>query len=383
MSVLGVKQRFKKAATTVGVALLMTMLLPFAGFAQTTDSNLVAHYTFDGDFKDSSGNGNDGTSTGDVTFVDDGVMGKSASFNGGFVSVNSSPKLNLGSNFTVAVWVKVDPVADSGNKARPIISKLDDKAQYNNYNFYTRDAFGAGFHGRFTGPGRAEKPVLSEKTIINGPFEDWGLRNWAHIVVSSDGKNLYLYHNGALKSTKPLSAGNSIISSENVMRIGTGTNSLFFMGRMDDMRIYDRALSDAEIKGLFNAPWHKIVLKMKSPYMTVDGVEKEIDPGKGTTPVSLNGRTMVPIRAIIEAMGGNLVWTANEQRLDISLKSKTMKLWVNKTTADLDGRQLKMDVPPKIINGRTMVPLRFVSENLGSPVTWNPNTQQLTILYFK
>ncbi len=165
MSGFGVKPRFKRAAIAVGVVLLMTMVLPFAGFAETADSRLVAHYTFEGDFKDASGNGNDGTAVGDVTFVDDGVMGKSASFNGGFVSVNSSPKLNLGSNFTVAIWLMVDPVmSDSGNKNGPFISKLDDKGNYNNYNIYTRGTFGVRFDGRFSSPGRAEKPVITENS---------------------------------------------------------------------------------------------------------------------------------------------------------------------------------------------------------------------------
>lgn len=375
------KQRFKKAVTAVLVIFLITMAFPYTGFAggaETADSHLVAHYTFDGDFKDSSGNGNDGTSVGDVSFADDGVTGKSAVFNGGYVNVNSSLALNLGSKFTVAVWVRVDPVmSDNGNKNGPFISKLDDKGNYNNYNIYTRGTFGVRFDGRFTG---------GEKSVQTGPFQDWDLHNWSHLVLSSDGKAIYLYNNGVLKATKQLSAGDSLISSQNIMRIGTGNDmnnsNLFFMGRMDDMRIYDFALSDSEIKEMYNAPWHKIVLKMKSPSMTVDGVVKEIDPGKGTAPVSINGRTMVPIRAIIETMGGNLAWTATEQRLDISLKSKILKLWINKSTADLDGKDLKMDVPPKIINGRTMVPLRFVSESLGSPVIWDAATQQITILYF-
>jgi len=376
---LGVKQRFKKPVIAILVIFLVTIALPYTGFAETADSHLVAHYTFDGDFEDSSGNGNDGTSVGDVSFADDGVFGKSAVFNGGYVNVNSSPALNLGNNFTVSVWLKVDPIMyDNGNKNGPFISKLDDKGNYNNYNMYTRGSFGVRVDGRFEKAG--------ENSVQTGAFQDWDLHNWSHIVVTADGTSLYLYCNGVLKATKSLKNGAPFVSSENVMRIGTGNDmnnqNLFYMGNIDDMRIYDRPLSDAEIKGLFNAPWHKIVLKMKSPKMTVDGVVKEIDPGKGTAPVSINGRTMVPIRAIIETMGGNLAWTATEQRLDISLKSKSLKLWVNKTTADLDGKDLKMDVPPKIINGRTMVPLRFVSESLGSQVNWDPNTQQITILYF-
>ncbi|HWI54802.1 MAG TPA: stalk domain-containing protein [Desulfobacteria bacterium] len=374
------KRKFKKAAAAILLAFMTTIALPcisFAGGGDAADSHLVAHYAFDGDFKDSSGNGNDGTSVGDVSFADNGVFGKSAVFNGGWVNVESAPALNLGNNFTVSVWVEVSPVmSDNGNKNGPIISKLDENGNYNNYNIYTRGTFGVRLDGRTT---------AGEVNLQTGPFQDWDLHNWSHIVVSCDGNALYLYNNGVLKSSKPLKKDQALKSSENLMRIGTGNDlnnsNLFYMGRMDDMRIYDRALTDSEIKGLFNAPWHRIVLKMKNPNMTVDGVVREIDPGKGTSPVAINGRSMVPIRAIIEAMGGNLTWTAAEQRLDITLKSKVLKLWINKNTADLDGKDLKMEVPPKIINGRTMVPLRFVSESMGSPVIWDAQTQQITILY--
>lgn len=42
--------------------------------------------------------------------------------------------------------------------------------------------------------------------------------------------------------------------------------------------------------------------------MTVNGVTREIDPGRGTSPVIVNGRTLLPIRAIIEALGGSVAW---------------------------------------------------------------------------
>ncbi len=54
--------------------------------------------------------------------------------------------------------------------------------------------------------------------------------------------------------------------------------------------------------------------------MTVNGVKKEIDPGRGTVPVIVKGRTLVPIRAIIEEMGGTIEWDGNERKVTISLK---------------------------------------------------------------
>jgi hypothetical protein len=49
--------------------------------------------------------------------------------------------------------------------------------------------------------------------------------------------------------------------------------------------------------------------------MTVNGVKKEIDPGRGTVPVIVKGRTLVPIRAIIEELGGTIGWDGNERKV--------------------------------------------------------------------
>ncbi|HPB34327.1 MAG TPA: copper amine oxidase N-terminal domain-containing protein, partial [Caldisericia bacterium] len=51
-----------------------------------------------------------------------------------------------------------------------------------------------------------------------------------------------------------------------------------------------------------------IILQINNKYMTVNGVKKEIDPGRGTVPVIIKGRSLVPIRAIIEELGGTVDW---------------------------------------------------------------------------
>ncbi len=224
--------------------------------AEANDSSLAARYKFNGDFTDASGSGNDGTKVGDVSFIDDSVMGKCVSFNGGYVNVESSPELNLGEKFSVAVWVKVDPsMAIPNNKTGPIISKLDDKEVYNNYIWYTRGTFGIRADMR-TNIG---EKYNGEKSIQIKPFTDYHLNNWSHLVFSGDGQNLYLYHNGSLISTQAIGSGVSITPSNSDkadMRIGNGNDinnkTLFFMGMMDDLRIYNRTLGAGEIQTLYN-----------------------------------------------------------------------------------------------------------------------------------
>ena len=113
----------------------------------------------------------------------------------------------------------------------------------------------------------------------------------------------------------------------------------------------------------------------------VNGVKKEIDPGRGTVPVIIKGRTLVPIRAIIEELGGTIDWDNNTKKVTIKFKNKTIELWIDKTIAKVDGLIAELDVAPQIINGRTMLPIRFVTEELGCSVDWNDKTKTITITY--
>jgi len=134
-----------------------------------------------------------------------------------------------------------------------------------------------------------------------------------------------------------------------------------------------------------------IILNPDNPYMTVNGTKQEIDPGRETKPVIKNSRTLVPIRAIVEALGGSIDWNDTEKMVAITLKDTTIKLWINKSQAQVDAPLLILKwidesnhkVVPEIINGRTMVPVRFVAEILGCSVDWDSNTKTITIKYSK
>jgi hypothetical protein len=98
-------------------------------------------------------------------------------------------------------------------------------------------------------------------------------------------------------------------------------------------------------------------------------------------PMIIRGRTMLPIRALIEALGGTVEWNPSLRTIRLTLGSRVVVLTVNKNTADVDGLTVKLDVPPSITNGRTLVPLRFVAENLGCQVTWDPVARTATVMW--
>lgn len=121
------------------------------------------------------------------------------------------------------------------------------------------------------------------------------------------------------------------------------------------------------------------VLQVGSPDMTVNGETREIDPGKGTTPVIVEGRTLIPIGTVIEAYGGTVEWDGSESKVKVVCNGRTVELWINSMNTRVNGENQTTDVAPRIINERTMLPVGFISENLGLKVEWNPATSQVTI----
>ena len=131
-----------------------------------------------------------------------------------------------------------------------------------------------------------------------------------------------------------------------------------------------------------------IIMYPNNPYMTVNGVKKEIDNGRGTSPIIVPAwnRTVVPIRAIVEALGGTIEWDGVSRKVTIHFNGTTIELWIDKPQAKVNGKTEWIDngnhyVMPIIKNSRTMLPLRFVAESMGCSVDWDGKTQKITITY--
>ena len=125
-----------------------------------------------------------------------------------------------------------------------------------------------------------------------------------------------------------------------------------------------------------------IQLSIDNPIMTRNGIQKDIDTGFGTAPVIKAGRTFLPIRALITEMGGDISWNSTENKIIIQLDGSNVELWIGKKNVRVDGIDKTMDVAPYIsASGRTMLPLRFVGENLGCDVSWDDKAKSATIVY--
>lgn len=121
-----------------------------------------------------------------------------------------------------------------------------------------------------------------------------------------------------------------------------------------------------------------IVMTIDSPTMQVNGEDVSIDEN-GTAPVIVDDRTMVPIRAVAEELGGEVSWDAAARTVTVTKDSDVISLTIDSNLAEVNSQSVELDTPPIIVNKRTLLPLRFVSENLGAEVVWNAENRQITI----
>lgn len=112
-----------------------------------------------------------------------------------------------------------------------------------------------------------------------------------------------------------------------------------------------------------------------SPKVFLDGNQLLFD----VPPVIENDRTLVPMRAIFEALGAEILWDENTKTVTAVKGDVKISLTVGSKTAYKNGEPFVLDVPAKIVDGRTMVPLRFISESLGAGVYWEGSTQTVRI----
>jgi hypothetical protein len=121
----------------------------------------------------------------------------------------------------------------------------------------------------------------------------------------------------------------------------------------------------------------KITLQIGSNLATVGSETIELE----APPVIEKGFTLVPLRFISEAFGASVDWNDALKVITINYRTLAIQLQVGSTVAVVDNSIVKLDAPPKIINGRTLVPIRFISETFGATVDWDGTTKTVTIVY--
>ena len=96
-------------------------------------------------------------------------------------------------------------------------------------------------------------------------------------------------------------------------------------------------------------------------------------------PVIENGRTLVPLRAIFEKIGAEVDWNEADKTVTAQKDDTQISLTIDNTTAVKNGEKIELDVPAKIVNGRTLVPVRFVADCFGVDVDWDGVMQEVIL----
>ncbi|MHB0886582.1 MAG: stalk domain-containing protein [Bacillota bacterium] len=110
--------------------------------------------------------------------------------------------------------------------------------------------------------------------------------------------------------------------------------------------------------------------------VNLDGVDLVFDQ----PPTAINGRTMVPVRVIFEALGATINWDQATMTVTAKKGSTTVRLTVGSAKAHVNGVEYTLDQPAVAINGRTLVPARFVSEALGAKIDWD-GARRLVLIF--
>ena len=102
--------------------------------------------------------------------------------------------------------------------------------------------------------------------------------------------------------------------------------------------------------------------------------------GFETPPVTESDRTLVPMRFLFEQLGAEVTWDEATETATAVKDDTTISFTIDNTTATVNGAATTMDVPARLVNDKTMVPLRFLSEEMGYTVEWDEETRMATVI---
>jgi hypothetical protein len=303
----------------------------------TAQKGLVGHWKFDGNAKDSTPYENNGTVTGASLTTDrKGQSNKAYSFDGSddiTVSHNATTQL-LTSGFTIAVWVNPDSSMSDSNH------RIVDKSTGTN-----------GDNGYFIAYSASADWVslnINAGTARTSPSGSVTPEQWTHAVasVASNGTVTW-YINGSQSGTPGISRALSGITTTNNLTIGKRSNASdrFFTGEMSDFRIYNRAISAAEVLELYDS---------YSPSIQVSSIQKGLvgywnfsGNAKDQTPNGNNGTVTGADPTATDRKGqaskaysfngsSHYISITDSDALDFGTGDFTISAWVNPTT--LSGR---------------------------------------------
>ncbi len=123
----------------------------------------------------------------------------------------------------------------------------------------------------------------------------------------------------------------------------------------------------------YDGAWHEYVGNFFALKINDEELKCEVPP------IVFSDYSVVPARDVFEKLGATVNWNAENERVTINYEKTDIILYINKTTAYKNGKAEVMPIAPKIINGKTMIPARYVSESFGFDVNFDSKTDTISI----
>jgi len=133
--------------------------------------------------------------------------------------------------------------------------------------------------------------------------------------------------------------------------------------------------TNSSSKSSYTQPQKKAAYQSADVTVYFNGEKLNFD----TNPIKINNTILVSMRKIFEALNASVQWDASSQTVTATKDDTEIKITIGSNTAYINGSSVSLVEPAVIVDGSTMVPLRFVSESLGATVEWDNSTQPIKI----
>ncbi len=206
--------------------------------------------------------------------------------------------------------------------------------------------------------------VLSAVPVVTTNATDIGTYTLTPSGGAADNYT-FAYESGTLTIKKKSSGGSSKPSTE------TGKEE-----KPEETPVETPEETPAETPAEEGVAQESVVLTIGNVVAMVDGMPVVND----VAPVIRNERTMLPIRFVAEALGADVAWDDDADKVTITKGDVVIEIFIGQPFALVNGNPVQLDAAAFIENGRTYLPLRFVAEVLGATVLWDANTNTVTII---
>lgn len=232
------------------------------------------------------------------------------------------------------------------------------------------------FSGKVSFDSTLLKPVgmkFTNETPENTPFAD----------LAENGFVSFAYTYGTASGKYPNANTDAAVLEFDIIKSGKTKIDYAPYSRSQNGTVLPCLPASTEVDLVAKLTEHTVVLKIGFNVAYVDGKEEKLT----VAPYIVSGKTMVPLRFIGTALGSKVDWDSKERSVlytnSLPTGARTIKLWIGKKVALVDGKETEVSPPPEIKSGNTCVGLSFVSKNFGAEVSYTAATKTVTIKYKK